>query len=120
MGYETVREQSNGENVADEIERVIEGKTLVAVMQQSIPVIVKMIANRTLMKVSAGAVPQQETIGQGGNESGGGMIGGQMTTPIAGVGRMPGVGMNPAGPTVGEDGPRVLEGAGDGLVATSG
>ena len=120
LSYETLMEQSDVENVADEIARVFEGQTLVAVMQQSIPVIVKMIANRTLMKVSGGAVPQQEVIGQGGNESGGGMAGGQMTTPIAGVGRMPGVGMSPAGPTVGEDGPRVNEGAGDGRIATSG
>ncbi len=116
LSYETLMEQSDVENVADEIARVFEGQTLVAVMQQSIPVIVKMIANRTLMRISAGATPQQETIGQGGNEGGGGMPGAKASLPISEVGRLPGAGMDEAGPMVNEDGPRVNEGAGDGAV----
>lgn len=115
LSYETLMEQSDVENVADEIARVFEGQTLVAVMQQSIPVIVKMIANRTLMRLNQGQ-PVQDVVGAGGNEAGGGMPGAQQSTPIAGLGRVPGVGMSEAGPTVAEDGPRVNEGAGDGQV----
>lgn len=114
LSYETLMEQSDVENVADEIARVFEGQTLVAVMQQSIPVIVKMIANRTLMRISAGAQPQQETIGEGGNAGDGGIGGAKASLPISEVGRVPGAGMSEAGPTTAEYGPRVNEGAGDG------
>jgi len=120
LSYETLMEQSDVENVADEIARVFEGQTLVAVMQQSIPVIVKMIANRTLLKLAgAQATGASATVGEGGNESGGGMDGARDSNPIAGVGKVPGAGMSPAGPTVSEDGPRVHEGAGDGAVGTT-
>lgn len=123
LSYETLMEQSDVENVADEIARVFEGQTLVAVMQQSIPVIVKMIANRTLMRLNGGLNDQpmndQAVINQGGNESGGGMSGAQASTPIAQVGRLPGAGMDEAGPTTAEYGARVHEGAGDGAQGVS-
>jgi len=123
LSFETLMEQSDVENVADEIARIFEGQTLTAVMQQSIPVVVKMIADRALAKLQppptasaapASADPAAGVVGEGGNANGGGMPGAVASTPIAGVGRLPGVGLSPAGPTVGEDGPRVHEGAGDG------
>lgn len=102
LSFETMMEQSDVENVADEIARIFEGQTLVAVMQQAIPVVVKMIAQRAVAKIMApaggGAGGPQDTVGQGGNENGGGAPGAAAMTPIAGVGRVPGVGMNPAGP----------------------
>lgn len=117
LSYETLMEQSDVENVADEIARVFEGQTLVAVMQQSIPLIVQMIAAQTVSKFVGG--PPQETVGAGGNENGGGMPGAVASTPIAGVGRVPGVGMSPAGPTNGDFGARTQLGAGDGQVGVS-
>jgi len=117
LSFETLMEQSDVENVSDEIARIFEGQTLTAVMQQAIPVVVKMIADRALAKLSPQpAGPPGGVIGAGGNASGGGMPGAVASTPIAGVGRLPGVGLSPAGPTVAEDGPRVNEGAGDGQV----
>jgi hypothetical protein len=120
LSFETLMEQSDVENVSDEIARIFEGQTLTAVMQQAIPVIVKMIGDRVLAKLSP--QPPQPVMpqvpGQGGNESGGGMPGAQASTPIAGIGRLPGVGLSPAGPTTGEYGPRVNEGAGEMEVPT--
>jgi len=117
LSFETLMEQSDVENVPDEIARIFEGQTLTAVMQQAIPVVVKMIADRALAKLAAPtAGPPGTPPGQGGNANGGGMPGAVASTPVAGVGRLPGVGLSPAGPTVGEDGPRVNEGGGDGQV----
>jgi|FLYL01.1.fsa_nt_gi hypothetical protein len=114
LSFETLMEQSDVENVGDEIARIFEGQTLVAVMQQAIPVIVRMIADRALAKLGALPSPGLTPIpGQGGNESGGGMPGASASTPIASLGRMPGVGMSPAGPTVDTYGPRVHEGSGE-------
>lgn len=124
LSFETMMEQSDVENVADEIARIFEGQTLVAVMQQAIPVVVKMIAQRAVAKIMApagasgagpaGAGGLQDVVQQGGNENGGGMPGAQASTPVAGVGRLPGVGLSPGGPTTGEYGGRAQEGAGDG------
>lgn len=123
LSFETMMEESDVENVADEIARIFEGQTLVAVMQQAIPVVVKMIAQRAVARIMGpgpgGAGGPQDTVGAGGNENGGGMPGAQASTPIAGVGRVPGVGMSPAGPTTGEYGARVNEGAGDGQTGVS-
>ena len=115
LSFETLMEQSDVENVSDEIARIFEGQTLTAVMQQAIPVVVKMIADRALAKLSppAPTVPG-EVVGEGGNANGGGMPGAVASTPVAGLGRLPGAGLSAAGPTVAEDGPRVHEGAGDG------
>jgi hypothetical protein len=115
LSFETLMEQSDVENVSDEIARIFEGQTLTAVMQQAIPVVVKMIADRALAKLTPQPAPGPgEVVGEGGNANGGGMPGAVASTPVAGIGRLPGVGLSPAGPTVGEDGPRVNEGAGDG------
>lgn len=111
LSYETLMEQSDVENVADEIARVFEGQTLVAVMQQAIPVIVQMISARAISKIIAPNPGQ--VVGQGGNANGGGMSGAEASTPVAGAGRLPGVGMAAGGPTDGEEGPRVQRGAGD-------
>jgi hypothetical protein len=117
LSFETLMEQSDVENVPDEIARIFEGQTLTAVMQQAIPVVVKMIADRTLAKLNPQPVGAPGTpVGQGGNENGGGMPGAVASTPVAGLGRLPGAGLSAAGPTVGEEGPRVHEGAGDGQV----
>lgn len=114
LSYETLMEQSDVENVADEIARVFEGQTLVAVMQQAIPLIVQMIAQQALANLMPPPGPQN-AVQQGGNENGGGMPGAQSpgNVPIAGQGRLPGVGMSPAGPTTAEYGPRVNEGGGE-------
>lgn len=96
LSFETLMEQSDVENVADEIARIFEGQTLVAVMQQAIPVVVKMIAQRSIQRLQG---PPQQPAMQGGAENGGGAPGAEASLPIAGgLGRMPGVGMNPAGP----------------------
>lgn len=99
LSFETLMEQSDVENVGDEIARIFEGQTLTAVMQQSIPVVVKMIADRALAKLQAPAAGgPSETVGAGGNENGGGQPGADASLPLPGGSRMPGVGMNPAGP----------------------
>jgi hypothetical protein len=126
LSFETLMEESDTENVADEITRIFEGQTLVSVMQQAIPVIVKMIAARAVQKlnpaptgtpVGEGVVGDeagiQGTIDEGGNEGGGGMPGAEASTPIAQMGRIPGAGLSPAGPTTAEYGPRVHQGGGD-------
>ena len=96
LSFETLMEQSDVENVADEVARIFEGQTLVAVMQQAVPVVVKMIAQRAVQKIQG---PPQEPAMQGGNENGGGMPGAQESLPInGGIGRLPGVGISPAGP----------------------
>ena len=116
LSFETLMEQSDVENVADEIARIFEGQTLVAVMQQAIPVVVKMIAARTIQKLTQ----PSPTVGAGGNENGGGAPGARESLPIAGgLGRMPGVGASPAGPSTTEYGPAVQEGAGDGAAGVS-
>ena len=120
LSFETLMEQSDVENVADEMARIFEGQTLVAVMQQAIPVIVQMIAQRAIAKLTG---PPQDTVGAGGNENGGGMPGAEASTPIAGVGRVPGVGMSPGGPTTADFGggaERVQMGAGDGQMGQGG
>lgn len=115
LSFETLMEQSDVENVQDEMARIFEGQTLTAVMQQAIPVVVKMIADRALAKLAQPAAPGPSNIvGAGGNENGGGMPGAVASTPVAGLGRLPGAGLSEAGPTTGEYGPRVHEGAGDG------
>jgi len=114
LSYETLMEQSDVENVADEIARVFEGQTLVSVMQQAIPVIVQMIAAKTVAKIN-GPSP---TVGEGGNANGGGMPGAEASVPVGGLGRLPGVGMSEGGPTSAELGPRVQMGAGDGQMGT--
>jgi hypothetical protein len=116
LSFETLMEQSDVENVADETARIFEGQTLVAVMQQAIPVIVQLIAQRAIAKLTGPPPGQQgQVIEQGGNENGGGMAGAEASTPIAGVGRLPGVGLSPGGPTTGDfGGGRVQAGAGDG------
>lgn len=115
LSLDTLLEQSDVENPADEIARIFEGQMLVGMMQQSIPVLSTMMAQEVLQAMSG----SQQPPGEGGNESGGGMSGAQASTPIAGVGRVPGVGMSPGGPVVSEDGPHVQEGAGDGQVGRS-
>ncbi|MDE1850050.1 MAG: hypothetical protein KGI00_04960 [Candidatus Micrarchaeota archaeon] len=114
LSYETMMEQTDIENVADEIARVFEGQTLVAVMQQAIPIVVQMIAQQAVAKIMPPPGPEN-AVQQGGNENGGGMPGAESpgNTPIAGMGRLPGVGMSPAGPTTAEYGPRVNEGGGE-------
>lgn len=118
LSFETLMEQSDVENVADETARIFEGQTLVAVMQQAIPVIVQMIAQRAIAKLT-GPSP---TVAAGGNENGGGMSGAVASTPVAGVGRLPGVGMSPGGPTTDDFGggaERTQLGAGDGQTGVS-
>jgi hypothetical protein len=102
LSFETLMEQSDVENVADEIARIFEGQTLVAVMQQAIPVVVKMIAQRSIAKLQGGApsgAGPSDVTEQGGNENGGGQPGAEESLPVnGGAGRLPGVGMNAAGP----------------------
>jgi hypothetical protein len=110
LSLETLMEESDIENVGDELARIFEGQMLVGMMRQAIPVLAMMLRDEVLAAVQGGIQVPSE----GGNADGGGMPGAQASLPISGIGRLPGVGMNPAGPTVGDYGARVHEGAGDG------
>lgn len=124
LSLETLMEESDVENPEDELARIFEGQTLVALMQDAIPVVVEMLKSEVLAALQgqqpqgSGAPGQQPPPEQGGNENGGGAPGAAASTPIAQVGRVPGVGMSPAGPTTGEYGPRVNEGGGGGQPGT--
>lgn len=123
LSFETLMEQSDVENVADETARIFEGQTLVAVMQQAIPVIVQLIAQKAIAKITGPAPApggaEGAVTGAGGNANGGGQPGADASLPIAGVGKLPGVGMSPAGPTSDSFGPRTQLGAGDGQAGVS-
>jgi len=96
LSFETLMEQSDVENVADETARIFQGQALVAVMKQAIPVIVNLLAARAVQRITTGK--NLGVAGEGGNENGGGMEGARKSLPIARTGKLPGVGMNAAGP----------------------
>lgn len=112
LSWETLMEASDVENPEQEMARIFEGQTLVAAMQQVIPMVVKAVMER----VQARLAPPQPPVG-GGLPPESGLAGGGGLNPdsaqIAMVGRLPGVGMSPGGPTTGEFGPRVQGGGGD-------
>jgi hypothetical protein len=116
LGFQSLMEQSNVENPEDEINRVFEGKMLKATMEQAIPQLAEMIATAVKTRMQSFLEPPEEEIPPdmmqadpaSGTVAGGGFQAGSDVGPM-----LPGIGMNPAGPSTGDYGPPVPEGGGD-------
>jgi len=123
ISFETWIEESDVENPTEEIARIFEGKALNEVLQAVLPTVIGMILSRVTAKLT----PPEQTPpeqGQGGLPGGAGappdlasMMGGGAppapNVPVAGMGKVPGVGLPPGGPYNAEYGPPAEGGAGN-------
>ncbi len=114
LSFQSLMEQSDVENPEDEIARVFEGKLFLNVMQAIIPAIAQAAVVHVQQKFAQGPEggqitgPAEQTIvgpdADTGLVGGGGSPGNRaQDSPV----RLPGVGLNPAGPSVTTEGPPV-------------
>jgi len=125
LSFLTLLEESGIENPGEEMTRIFEGKTLVNVMDQVVPLMVQMIFQKVQAQLFP-APPTAETVpGMPAPEEGMAPGPGPETGLAAGGGgqggrgaRLPGAGLPPGGPSTTEYGPPVQEGGGEVTVRT--